>query len=144
MDDIFDLDKMLSVKKKEISQEWGHFCSNVIASLTHKLENGSYEATIDNIFMDEEKKDTILLTKIITITSLNMTYIQFGCLVDRSNSVIVDPNKTPNVYEVLNGIFDMKDSERDSLEDYIVLNDGVHLQIYRDYLNNQYRLKRIK
>ncbi len=144
MDDIFDLDRMLSIKAKEVSQEWGHFCSNVISSLTHKLEDGNYEVTVENIFMDDVKKDTILLTKIVTITSLNMNYIQFGCLVDKNNSVIVDPSKTPNIYEMIEGIFDMKDSEHNSLEDFIILNDGVHLQIYKDCLNNQYKLKRIK
>lgn len=144
IEDIVDLKNLLNVKQKEVLKGWETFCHNVIASLTHKLEDSDYQLTIENIFMDEEKKDTILLTKIVTATSLNMTYIQFGCLVDRNNSIIVDGNVTPNVFEVIDGVFSMKESECDSLEDYIILNDGVHLKVYKDYINNQYKLKRVK
>lgn len=144
IEDIVDLKNVLNVKQKEVLKGWETFSHNAIASLTHKLEDTDYQLTIENIFMDEEKKDTILLTKIVTATSLNMNYVQFGCLVDKNNSIIVDSNVTPNVYEVINGIFSMKESECDSMEDYIILNDGVHLKIYKDYINNNYKLKRIK
>lgn len=144
MDDIADLKNMLSVKKKEVSQAWESFCNNVVSSLTYKLEDEIYKDIIDNVYMEKDEKDTILLTKIITITSLDITYIQFGCSIDKNVSLTVDATKTPNVFEVIDGIFSMKEDECNSLDDYIVLNDGVYLKIYKDYVNNCYKLKRIK
>lgn len=144
IEDMGGLQEIMSIKSREVTKAWNLFCNNLVSSLTNKLNTEGYENIIDNIYLDDEKKDTILLTKIITATSLNMNYIQFGCKVDKDSSVIVDSKVTPNVFETIDGIFSMKETEINSVEDYLILNDGVHIKIYKDFINNQYKLKRIK
>lgn len=143
IDDIEDLEKLLMNSSPNVSLAWNSYKKVLINSISYKLTEDIYDATIETIGIDSSKFDISLFTKIVTITSINIDSIEFGCEV-KDKSLVIERDLTPNIWNIVDEIFKKKDEDKIySVVDYIILSDGTNFQIFKDSKNLVYKIKKL-
>lgn len=144
LDDIIDLEKLIDKANVSVGLVWESFRRHVIDSISYKLTQETYDDIFNNMNIDGNKFDISLFTKIVTITSVNIDNVEFGCEV-KDKTLVIDRALTPNIWNIVDSVFKMKDKEKMySIVDYIILADGTNFQIFKDSKNSVYKIKKIR
>ncbi len=144
IDDIADLEALIDKTHSSIVSAWESFRFHVVESLSYKLTQETYDDIFISMGVDSSKFYISLFTKIVTITSININNVEFGCEV-KEKSLVIDREATPVIWGIVDSIFKMKDKDKMySVVDYIILADGTNFQIFKDTKNACYRIKKIR